>query len=100
LTPNELQVRRWTYMGWALQFIGFGLMFVNFQILTATHRWHQLLFPMPLVVFAAAAGCFGRMIYLKRRNESLVSRGACHACGYTLTTGMHTCPECGQQRRV
>ncbi len=87
-------------MGWALQFIGFGLMFVNFQILTATHRWHQLLVSLPLVVFAAAAGCFGRVMYLNRRNESLVSRGACHACGYTLTTGMHTCPECGEQRQV
>ena len=27
-------------------------------------------------------------------------RGECESCGYTLTTGMHTCPECGQQRRV
>jgi hypothetical protein len=27
-------------------------------------------------------------------------RGECESYGYTLTTGMHTCPECGQQRRV
>ncbi|GDX99638.1 hypothetical protein LBMAG48_20420 [Phycisphaerae bacterium] len=100
MTPNESQLRNWTYAGWLLQLIGFGIMIINFNVLTAAHRWSWIQVPLPLVAFVGSAICFGRAIYLKRRNKSLVSRGECHACGYTLSTGMHTCPECGQQRRV
>lgn len=65
--------------------------------------------PWPLVLvigmLAGAPLCIASAIaFMFRVPEDLRTarrrRGECESCGYTLTTGMHTCPECGQQHRV
>lgn len=48
----------------------------------------------------AASACFLRAKWLLHRFNARAAKGYCQTCGYTLSTGMHTCPECGQQRRV
>lgn len=65
--------------------------------------------PWPLVlvicVVASSVLCIScAIMFMFRVPQDLRTarrrRGECEACGYTLSTGMHTCPECGQQRRV
>jgi hypothetical protein len=96
LTLNQRRSRTWTRAGYFIITMGW---LTSITLLACDHitmRW----LPATLLCFPFGAICFLRSWQLRNLEQSRRAAGTCHACGYTLNIGMHTCPECGQQRRV
>lgn|GEM_PF-5709761 len=77
----------------------FGLWF---DLLTSpkTTAW-MLMCPTWPLILATAAGAWATRAYMHRRTRRLTADGACHGCGYDLTSTppWEPCPECDRPQR-